>query len=109
MHAIRRSRYGQRFDRAFHPPLPCLARISTASTTAGPRRKTAIATVRTVAAAAAVSLALLSAACPGAAEPSSCGDWNTRQFFHRAAPADVLRCLEAGAAPGARGEFGLTP
>ena len=61
-------------------------------------------------AAAAVSFALLCAAGgPSAAEPPSCHEWNARQFFHQAGPEDVARCLAAGAAPGARGEFGLTP
>lgn len=39
----------------------------------------------------------------------SCGDWNTAQFFSLAAPADVSRCLEAGAEVEARDEAGATP
>ncbi len=41
---------------------------------------------------------------------ADCATWNTRQFFAVATPADMARCLEAGANLEARGgKDGLTP
>ncbi len=40
---------------------------------------------------------------------ADCATWNTRQFFAVATPADMARCLEAGANLEARGKIGWTP
>ena len=38
-----------------------------------------------------------------------CADWNTAAFFEAAEVSDVTRCLQMGAAPEVRNEFGYTP
>ena len=39
-----------------------------------------------------------------------CAEWNTSSFFSSGTmPADVIRCLKAGAAVNARNEYGCTP
>ena len=38
-----------------------------------------------------------------------CTEWNTPGFFQSAGVSDVIRCLQAGADPNARSEYGATP
>ena len=40
---------------------------------------------------------------------ADCADWNTEAFYVPATVSDVTRCLEAGADPNARDEWGATP
>ena len=40
---------------------------------------------------------------------ADCADWNTEAFDEVATVSDVTRCLEAGADPNARDEWGMTP
>ena len=105
----RDSRSAARPARRHSADLRALPRAATGSTGQPARSIQGIGMMRIIAAAA-VSLALISAAgSPSAAQPPPCSDWNTRQFFHDAGPDDVARCLAAGAAPDARAEFALTP
>lgn len=46
---------------------------------------------------------------PIEANEPSCGEWNTYAFFGPASVPDVMRCLEAGAGPNARGQLDATP
>ena len=41
--------------------------------------------------------------------PSSCEAWNTTEFFQATGAADVKRCLDGGADPNARNDYGGTP
>ncbi len=38
-----------------------------------------------------------------------CAEWNTPGFFKSVGVSDVTRCLQAGADPNARSEYGATP
>ena len=52
-----------------------------------------------------VCLMVLAAPMSGA----DCREWNTREFFKAATVEEVARCLQSGADPKARNEYGHTP
>ena len=61
---------------------------------------------------AALAAGLAVAACPtlsAAQAQPDCAAWNGAAFFEAASARDVRACLQAGADPEARTEFGFTP